>query len=117
PNPDGGSAPPCRQTQQADFDYPAWLLGLDYQYSDDIFLYVKTSGASMAGGWNLRQGSLPAYDPQDVMDVEIGIKADWFDQRLRTNVALFHTWQSDVQRNISDVIDGRTTQYVRNAGD
>src|SRR3546814_4062283 len=72
--------------------------------SSDLFAYAKTSGAYMAGGFNLRQGSLPAFKPEGVKDIEFGIKADWFDKRLRTNIAVFHSWQSDVQRNISTEI-------------
>src|SRR3546814_14935917 len=71
----------------------------------------------MAGGFNLGQESLPAFKPEGVKDIEFGIKADWFDKRLRTNIAVFHSWQSDVQRNISTVIDRTSTQYIRNAGD
>src|SRR3546814_1462486 len=73
--------------------------------SDLIFSYAKTSGAYMAGGFNLRQGSLPAFKPEGVKDIEFGIKADWFDKRLRTNIAVFHSWQSDVrsEEHTSDV--------------
>src|SRR3546814_15467200 len=81
--------------------------------SDLIFSYAKTSGAYMAGGFNLRQGSLPAFKPEGVKDIEFGIKADWFDKRLRSNIAVFHSWQSDVQRNISTEIVRTPTQYIR----
>lgn len=115
--PDGGAVPPCNQTQDADFDYPAWVLGLDYQLSDDLFAYAKTSGAAMAGGWNLRFGSIPAFKPEKVRDVELGIKADLFDRRLRANLAVFHAWQDDVQRNLSIAVGpSAVTQYVVNAG-
>jgi iron complex outermembrane receptor protein len=107
----------CAQTLDAKFDYPAYTVGLDFQATDNIFVYVKSSGAYMAGGWNLRQGSTPAFKPEQTRDVEAGIKADWLDGRLRTNVAVFHSWQSDVQRNISTVVGGVSTQYIRNAGD
>src|SRR3546814_19232734 len=65
-----------------------------------MFVYAKTSGASMAGGWNLRDSIAPAFKPENVRDVEAGFKADLFDRKLRFNVAIFHAWQSDVQRNI-----------------
>jgi len=32
------------------FSYPAWIVGLDYQVTDDMFLYTKVGRASMAGG-------------------------------------------------------------------
>src|SRR5690606_15826089 len=37
----------CHRTQDARFHYPAWTFGLDYQALDNLFLYAKTSGASM----------------------------------------------------------------------
>ncbi|WP_336971195.1 TonB-dependent receptor [Sphingobium aromaticiconvertens] len=111
----------CAQTLDKKFDYPAFTVGLDYQVTDNIFVYAKSSGAYMAGGWNLRQGSAPAFKPEQTKDVEIGVKAEWFDRRLRTNIAIFHSWQSDVQRNISAVVSTPngdvSTQFIRNAGD
>jgi iron complex outermembrane recepter protein len=107
----------CTLAQKETFDYPAWTAGLDWQASDDLFVYVKTSAASKAGGWNTRAGALPAFEPEDTKDVEIGAKADWLDRRLRTNVAVFHAWQSDVQRNAAALVNGAVTQYLVNAGD
>jgi iron complex outermembrane receptor protein len=109
--------PGCSQPESAKFDYPAYTASLDYKLTDDIFVYAKTSGAKMSGGFNLRLGSIPAFAPEGVKDVEGGIKADWFDHRLRTNIAVFHSWQSNVQRGIGAVVDGRATAFVRNAGD
>lgn len=115
--PDGGVVPPCNQTEKTNFDYPAWTLGIDYEVSDDLFVYAKTSGAAMAGGWNLRFGSIPAFSPEKVRDVEVGVKSDLFDQRLRLNLSLFHAWQRDVQRNVNIVVSpSSVTQYVVNAG-
>lgn len=108
----------CAQTQEVEFDYPAWTLGLDWQMTPDVFAYIQTRGASKSGGWNTRAGSLPAFEPENVRDVEGGLKATWFDRRLRTNLAVFHTWQSDVQRQAAALTPaGASTQYVVNAGD
>jgi iron complex outermembrane receptor protein len=108
----------CRQEQDTKFDYPAWTAGLDWEASDDLFLYIKTSGAAKAGGWNLRAGSLPAFDPEKVKDVEAGLKADLLDGHLRTNVALFHTWKSGVQAVVNAFVPGvGVTQYIQNNGD
>lgn len=106
----------CDQTQKENFDYPAYTVGLDFQATDNVFVYAKTSAAYMAGGFNLRQGALPAFKPEGTRDVELGVKADWFDHHLRTNIAVFHSWQKDVQRNISTLVGGVSTQYIRNAG-
>ena len=112
------TATECNQTQSENFSYPAWNLGLDWQASDDIFLYVATRGAAKAGGFNIRAGSLPAFAPEKVKDVEGGIKASWLDNRLRTNVALFHTWKSNAQVIVNAVAPGvGVTQYTQNNGD
>jgi iron complex outermembrane receptor protein len=107
----------CKKTSDADFDYPAWILSLDYQLTDDTFVYAKTSGASMSGGWNVRSTVAPAFDPEDVYDVELGFKSDWLDNTLRFNGAIFHTWSDDQQRAVNewDPVTNSTTQYVRNA--
>src|SRR5690606_3570941 len=109
----------CAQTDSARFDYPAWTLGLDYQVNDGLFIYAKTSGASMSGGWNVRSTVAPAFDPEDVRDVEVGFKADMLDNRVRLNAALFYSEQTDQQRFVNewDPVTNSTTQYVRNAGE
>jgi iron complex outermembrane recepter protein len=111
----------CKQTRDTDFDYSAWLVGLDYQLNEDIFLYANASAASMSGGWNLRIGAAPAFEPEDNTAIEIGIKADWFDSRLRTNLAIFRSEPEDVQRVINTVIDvgqgPQSTAFVTNGGD
>ncbi|MCC4250838.1 TonB-dependent receptor [Sphingobium naphthae] len=108
----------CDQTQKASFDYPAWTVGLDYQASRNAFLYIQSRGASKSGGWNVRAGSIPAFAPERVRDIEAGAKLDWFDRRLRTNVALFFSWTEGLQKQIGALIPGTTqpTQYLINAG-
>jgi iron complex outermembrane recepter protein len=111
----------CKQSLSTDFDYPAWLVSLDYQLNDNIFLYTSASAASMSGGWNLRIGSAPAFKPEDNKAIEVGVKADWFDDRLRTNLAIFQSKPEDVQRVLNTVIDvglgPQSTAFVQNAGD
>lgn len=106
----------CDQTQKASFDYPAWTLGIDYQASPNAFFYAKTSGAAKSGGWNVRAGSLPAFSPEKLKDVEAGTKLDWFDRRLRTNATVFYSWTKGVQRQLGTLFNGQPTQYLINAG-
>lgn len=111
------TATECNQTQKAKFHYPAWTAGLDWQAADDVFLYVVTRGAAKAGGWNLRAGpAAPAFAPEKVKDVEGGIKATFLNNRLRTNLALFHTWKSGVQAVVNAVGPAGVTQYLQNNG-
>ena len=108
----------CSQKKDVDYDYPAWVASLDYQVSDALFIYAKTSGASMSGGWNIREGGVPSFAPEDVMDFELGFKSDLLADSLRVNGALFWWQAEDQQRFINAFLPEarRTTQYVINAG-
>src|SRR3546814_14453992 len=65
----------------------------------------------------MRAGALPAFKPEKVKDVEAGIKATWLDNRLRTNIAGFHTWKSDNQAVVNAVVPGvGVTQFIQNNG-
>lgn len=126
PTPTGQAAPNsgCHDEATASFKYPAWTAGIDVKLTPDIFVYAKTSGASNSGGFNARPVPAPyssSFKPEAVRDVEAGVKAQFFDNRLRTNLAVFHAWQSNVQRIINATfVDAggatRLTQFVTNAG-
>jgi iron complex outermembrane receptor protein len=114
---------PCSNPFSAAFSYPAWTASLDWQATDDTFLYLKTSRASMAGGFNTRPTPptvSPAFAPESNTDVEFGVKNEMFEHRLRTNLAVFAAWQKNVQRILNTVVEvaGKptVTQYVTNAG-
>src|SRR5690606_38343522 len=83
-------------------------IGLDYQVSPDMLLYVATRTGFKPGGANVAPagGAAPAgyteqYGPERVEDVEFGMKADWdvAGRTLRTNVAVYRTWYNDIQRS------------------
>ncbi len=126
PAPTGLPAPNsgCHNEGSASFKYPAWTAGIDVKLSPDIFVYAKTSGASNSGGFNARPVPPPytsSFKPESVRDVELGFKGEFFDRHLRTNLAVFHAWQNNVQRIINATfIDSkgatRLTQFVTNAG-
>lgn len=108
----------CNQEQHKNFSYPAWTAGLDWQATDDLFFYAKTSAAAKAGGWNTRAGALPAFKPEKVKDVEGGVKATWLDNRLRTNVAVFHSWKTGNQAIVNAVVPViGLTSFTQNNGD
>lgn len=126
PAPTGKAAPNsgCHDTGTADFKYPAWTAGVDVKLTPEIFVYAKTSGASNSGGFNARPVPPPyssSFKPEAVRDIEAGFKGEFFDRHLRTNLAVFHAWQSNVQRIINATfVDAtgatRLTQFVTNAG-
>ena len=113
-NPAGG----CNDPRSGKFSYPAWLGSADYQVGPWTFVYLKTSGASLAGGINFR-ATAPGQEtigPESVRDIEVGAKTDLFDRHVRLNLSAFHIWRNHLQENVNPIINGRTTQFQINAG-
>ncbi len=114
----------CAVPSSAKFNYPAWLLSADYRVNDQIFVYAKTSGASLSGGFNSRgvpTGFISSFGPSATRDVEVGLKGDFLDRHLRTNLSAYISWQDKVQRIVNTVIPlptggTRLTQFVQNSG-
>ena len=78
-------------------------VGLDYQLTDDALLYGSYSRGFKSGGFSVRGSTATALGPFDEESVdafEIGLKADWFDNKLRTNIALFQSNYDDLQRTV-----------------
>ncbi len=110
---------PCTDPRSSSFRYPAWTAGIDYRVSDELFLYAKTSGASMSGGYNSRFVPPPftqQFQPEKVRDAEFGFKGDFLNRRLRTNMAFFYAKQSNVQRIVNALVGTSLTQFVTNTG-
>ena len=64
---------------------PSWLVGVNYKPTDDMLIYAKASTANVSGG---SASGIP-FAPEEAMSYEAGIKAEWFDRRLRTNLAIY----------------------------
>jgi iron complex outermembrane receptor protein len=77
-----------------------WLAGLDYQFTDDIFGYAKASTGYRSGGFNGRAGNFPSAIPfgeEKVLTYELGAKTEFFDSRVRANLAGYFTKYRDIQ--------------------
>ncbi len=83
------------------FDYkktkPNFLIGVNYKPSDDILLYGKFSTAFVSGG----SVSGLDFEPETATSWEAGIKADLLDNKLRTNLSLFHVTYKNFQTSQS----------------
>lgn len=108
----------CFLPYSAKFNYPAWTVGLDYKASDDVFVYLKSSSASLAGGFNTRPAppGRQAIEPEKVTDIEAGIKLSTLDRRLQANLAVFHSWGKDVQRTSTVQVGPNYFTITNNAG-
>jgi iron complex outermembrane receptor protein len=106
----------CRFTHSAGYQYKVWTLSADWNITDDTMVYLKKSRGSRSGGQNFRgrtAETLVPFDPEFVVDVETGLKADLFDNRVRLNLAAYHSKYSSIQ--FSNVVEVST--FVENLGD
>lgn len=75
---------------------------VEYKPTSNIFIYATYAEGFKSGGFNLG-GLQPAFNPEGLKDYEAGIKAEWFDRRLRTNISVFKYDYSDLQ--VTKVVD------------
>lgn len=101
-----GGAANCIRPMQVDFDQISYTASVEYEPAEDVLVYATTRRGYRAGGLQEAvSGTTPAaadtaftpYDPEIVVDYEIGLKSYFFDRRLRFNVNFYH---SDIEGGI-----------------
>lgn len=76
------------------------MAGADYKISETVMLYTSASRGFKSGGFNGRPLTVDAakpFDPEFVTSYEAGFKSEWWDNRVRLNVAAFRSDYSDMQ--------------------
>jgi iron complex outermembrane receptor protein len=113
-------SPPCTIKQKAIFNKTTYTVSLNYQLDPDKLVYARTSSGYRAGGFNSEINSpetLRAFAPEVVTDYELGLKADWLERRLRTNIAAFHSKGRQVQQTVNGTsATGELITVVENIG-
>ncbi len=76
-------------------------FGVDFRVTDDVLTYLSFSEGFKSGGWTTRATVpilvAPEFDPEEARTYEFGFKADFLENRLQTNAAVFYTDYSDLQ--------------------
>ena len=66
---------------------------LEYKLNDSVMFYGSIAQGFKGGGWDFIPPTPVAapisFDPEHVINYELGLKSDYLDQRLRVNAALF----------------------------
>jgi iron complex outermembrane receptor protein len=71
-----------------------WLTALNYQFTDDIMGYGTISTGSRPAGITTIVNTiyqLSEYPAERLTAYELGLKTQWFNNRLRTNIAAFYS--------------------------
>lgn len=96
---------PAPRQEVLNFDDVTWVAGTEYDFSDDVFGYVRVSTGFRSGGFNPRDGAAAgSFAPETATSYEAGLKTELFDSTLRLNMAGFYTKQKDIQ--ITQIVPG-----------
>ncbi|TNE65141.1 MAG: TonB-dependent receptor [Alphaproteobacteria bacterium] len=87
-------------------------LALDYQLSDDAMVYASWARGYKAGGFNTVEVN-SYFDNESVWNVELGLKSQWFDNRVRFNASVWKYKYNDKQSiRLADVDDSSVPRYI-----
>ncbi|MCP5178926.1 MAG: TonB-dependent receptor [Pseudomonadales bacterium] len=88
-------------------------ISVDYRLNDDVLLFAGWTRGQRSGGFSFRASPTeltvaandptfrPAYyDEEQVDSIEIGMKSDLLDRRLRLNVTAYYQFWDGIQRNL-----------------
>ena len=97
------------ESDQNHFD---WRAGLDWQIDPDVLLYTSASTGYRPPAFNPRPFQATQFVPvkgESMTSYEFGMKSDWWDRKLRVNLAAFY---SDYKQRI---IPAAGVECVKNA--
>jgi iron complex outermembrane receptor protein len=104
-----------------DWDNVSYLFNVNYFLSEDINIYATYSTGYNAGGFNARAASVPGWenqvDEEEIDAFEVGMKAEWWNNRLRTNIAGFYNEYDDIQIAQFEAGSGGASSRLVNAGE
>lgn len=98
------------------FTNTSWLLSVSYAYTDEIMGFLRVSTGYKAGGFSPRSDIPSTFDSEKAVAYEAGLKAEWFDRRVRTNATIFRTDYDDLQVPLFRAGTGGLSSIVQNAG-
>ncbi len=75
-------------------------IAYSHAINDDLMVYASVTNGFKSGGWNARESNeanaLP-FGPEEIWAYEVGMRADWMEGRLRTNITAFYSDLDDLQ--------------------
>jgi iron complex outermembrane receptor protein len=115
-------APPnCTLSANKNFHSPSWNVDMDYQLTPDTLVYVSARRGYKGGGLNPQTplASTLGFGPEDLTDVEIGVKSDWQVEgiKVRTNLDAYSDDYTRIQLPTTITgTNGTVGQVTLNAG-
>ncbi len=85
------------------------MVNMAFDVTPSASLYGKWGSGYRAGGFNSRSVTYSAYNPEEISMYEVGFKSEFFDRRLRINIAAYSGDYDNVYYNISGNYNTFTT--------
>lgn len=89
---------------KADWTAFTGKVGADVRINEDVMVFGSFSQGYKSGGFNTTACDGLPYDPEEVDAFELGLKSEWFDRRLRVNLAAFTYSFSNIQVQQIDTV-------------
>ncbi|GAA5136231.1 TonB-dependent receptor [Thalassotalea piscium] len=103
-----GQLVPTVLDDEADWSKFTPRIGFEYQANSDLMFFTSFAQGFKSGTFNPRATTAePAANPEDVDSIELGMKSEWLENRLRANVTLFSLDHKD--RQYISVLPGTTS--------
>ncbi|MEJ5039544.1 MULTISPECIES: TonB-dependent receptor [Pseudomonas] len=91
----------------------------EYQLNDNARVYLRYAKGFRSGGFSggaQVQAEASVVAPENVDAYELGVKSEWFDERLIANANVFYYDYSDIQVNAVSVRNGQVVSLLTNSG-
>ena len=114
-----GGTPPGSAKSNGDSSLFMPKVSVSYRFDPDVMAYALYSEGFRSGGQNdflALTGGPPGYDPETLVNNEIGLKSTLLDNRVILNASLFYMKWHDLQQVVAQGIGG-IGESIDNVGD
>jgi iron complex outermembrane receptor protein len=88
------------------------MINIAYRWTPELMTYFNWAEGFKSGGFDQRfavpEPEPTRYRPETATSFEAGLKTDLFDNRLRLNVAVFHTDYQDIHLTVRETLNAKT---------
>ncbi len=112
------------QSNSGDWDSLDYRLTFDYRFTEQVMSYATVSKGFKSGGFNIditaaggQPPSITSFDEETVINYELGLRTQSFDNRLRANLTGFYMNYDDLVVQLADFSRGALQVLFLNAGE
>jgi len=91
--------------------------GVEYRLLEDVLSYLSFSQGFKSGGWTTRATvpitTAPSFKPERANTYEFGVKGQFLDHRVQSNLAMFYTNYNDLQVTVQDGVSPVTENAAK----